>query len=50
MGRNNENIFKVKKAGFNFKKNQLKKQGLKYNKLIFVKLSYNIFIEGRCFL
>ena len=49
MGRNNENIFKAKKAGFNFTKNQLKKWGLKYNKLIFGKPSYDIFIDDRCF-
>jgi histidinol phosphatase-like enzyme len=49
MGRNNENIFKAKKVGFNFTKNQLKKWGLKYNKLIFGKPSYDIFIDDRCF-
>ena len=49
MGRNNENISKAKKVGFNFTKNQLKKWGLKYNKLIFGKPSYDIFIDDRCF-
>jgi hypothetical protein len=49
MGRNNENTFKAKKMGFDFTKNQLKKWGLKYNKLIFGKPSYDIFIDDRCF-
>ena len=48
MGRSDENIFKAKKAGFDFTKNQLKKWGLKYNKLIFGKPSYDIFIDDRC--
>jgi capsule biosynthesis phosphatase len=48
MGRNNENIFKAKKAGFDFTKDQLKKWGLKYDKLIFGKPSYDIFIDDRC--
>jgi hypothetical protein len=48
MGRNNENSFKAKKAGFNFTKNQLKKWKLKYDKLIFGKPSYDIFIDDRC--
>lgn len=49
MGRNNENTFNAKKDGFNFTKNQLKKWGLKYNKLIFGKPSYDVFIDDRCF-
>ena len=39
MGRNNENITKVKK--------QLKKWNLKYYKLIFGKPSYDIFIDDK---
>jgi hypothetical protein len=47
MGRNNENIFKAKKEGFDFTKNQLKRWGLKYNKLIFGKPSYDFFIDDK---
>jgi hypothetical protein len=48
MGRSNENIFKAKRIGFDFTKNQLKKWGLKYNKLIFGKPSYDVIIDDRC--
>jgi hypothetical protein len=48
MGRTNEDILKAKKEGFHFTKNQLDKWGLRYNKLIFGKPSYDIFIDDRC--
>lgn len=47
MGRNNENINKAKKQGYNFTKKQLKKWDLKYHKLIFGKPSYDIFIDDK---
>ena len=47
MGRSNENIFKAKKAGFNFTKNQLKKWGLRFNKLILGKPSADFYIDDK---
>ena len=47
MGRNNENITKAKKQGYNLTKKQLKKWNLKYHKLIFGKPSYDIFIDDK---
>lgn len=47
MGRSKENKNLAKKKGFNFTKNQLKKWGLKYNKLIFGKPSYDLFIDDK---
>ena len=47
MGRSNENIREAKKRGFNFTKNQLKKWGVKYHKLIFGKPSYDLFIDDK---
>lgn len=47
MGRNKENIKKAKKQGYNFTKKQLKKWGLKYDKLIFGKPSYDLFVDDK---
>jgi hypothetical protein len=47
MGRNKENIKKAEKQGYNFTKKQLKKWGLKYNKLIFGKPSYDLFVDDK---
>jgi len=47
MGRNNESIFKAKKQGYKFTKEQLSDWGLKYNRLIFGKPSYDFFIDDK---
>jgi len=47
MGRNNEKVFKAKKQGYEFTKKQLLVWGLKYNKLIFGKPSYDLFIDDK---
>ena len=47
MGRNKEKKFLAKKSGYNFTKAQLNKWGLKYNKLIFGKPSYDIFVDDK---
>jgi len=47
MGRNNENVFKAKKQGYIFTKKQLLDWGLKYDKLIFGKPSYDLFIDDK---
>ena len=47
MGRNKENIKKAKQQGYDFTKRQLRKWGLKYNKLIFGKPSYDIFVDDK---
>ena len=47
MGREKENLAKAKKRGFIFTKNQLIKWGLKFDKLIFGKPSYDIFIDDK---
>ena len=48
MGRNNDNIYKAKKMGYNLTLRQLKLWGVKYNKLIYIvaikKDNNNIFI------
>ncbi len=49
MGRNNENVSKAKKQGYEFTFKQLKKWGLKYNELIFGKPSYDIFVDDKAF-
>lgn len=49
MGRNNENVSKAKKQGYEFTAKQLKKWGLKYNELIFGKPSYDIFVDDKAF-
>ncbi len=48
MGRNNENILKAKKNGYNFTIKQLNSWGLKYDKLIFGKPSYDFFVDDKC--
>ena len=47
MGRNNENIKKAFLQGYKFTKNQLKKWGVKYNKLIMGKISYDIYVDDK---
>tara|TARA_Y100000816_G_C26044158_1_gene547080 strand:+ start:649 stop:1017 length:369 start_codon:yes stop_codon:yes gene_type:complete len=47
MGRSNENILKAKKKGYNLTKQQLKKWGLSYDKLIFGKPSYDLFVDDK---
>jgi len=49
MGRNNQNIIKAKKQGYKFTQNQLKKWGVKYNKIIFGKPSYDIFVDDKAY-
>jgi FMN phosphatase YigB (HAD superfamily) len=49
MGRNNEKVFKAKKQGYEFTKKQLLAWGLKYDKLIFGKPSYDLFIDDKNF-
>jgi len=47
MGRNNDNVNKAKKLGYKITKNQLKKWGVKYNKLIFGKPSFDLIIDDK---
>ena len=47
MGRSNESKSLAKKRGFSQTKLQLKKWGLKYNKLIFGKPSYDILVDDK---
>ena len=47
MGRNNDNKAKAKKAGYLFTKKSLKDWGLKYNKLIFSKPSYDLIVDDK---
>ena len=47
MGRCKENVYRSKKKGFKFTERQLKKWNLKYNKLVFGKPSYDIFIDDK---
>ena len=47
MGRNKENISLAKKQGYKFTSNQLKKWGLKFNKLIFGKPSFDLVVDDR---
>jgi hypothetical protein len=47
MGRNKENVKKAKQQGYDFTKRQLRKWGLKYNKLLFGKPSYDIFVDDK---
>jgi hypothetical protein len=47
MGRNKENILLAKKQGYKLTLNQLKKWGLKFNKLIFGKPSFDLVIDDR---
>ena len=47
MGRNNENKLLAKKQGYNFTKKQLKIWGVNYDKLIFGKPSYDLFVDDK---
>ncbi len=47
MGRNNENKTLAKKQSYALTKKQLKKWGVKYNKLILGKPSYDILIDDK---
>ena len=47
MGRNNENIKKAKKQGYNFTYKQLKKWNLKFHKLIFGKPTFDFMIDDK---
>lgn len=51
MGRNNENATKAKKDAKNITETQLKKWKINYNKLIFGKPSFDIYIDDKnyCF-
>ena len=49
MGRNKENRYLAKKQGLAMTKKQLKKWGLKYDKLIFGKPSYDFFVDDKNF-
>ncbi len=48
MGRNNDDTIKAKKMGYEFTKNQLRKWGLDYHKLVMGKPSYDLFIDDKC--
>jgi histidinol phosphatase-like enzyme len=48
MGRSGENVFKAKKRGYNFTYMQLKKWGVKFDKLIFGKPSFDHLIDDKC--
>ena len=47
MGRTNENVFKAKKKGFDFTKNNCPNGGVKYDKLIFGKPSFDLIIDDK---
>ena len=47
MGRNKENIKKAKKHGYKKTLNQLKNWNLEFDKLIFGKPSYDLFIDDK---
>ena len=47
MGRNNEKISIAKRQGYKFTQLQLLNWGLKYNKLIFGKPSYDLFVDDK---
>ena len=47
MGRNNESVIKAKKQGYNFTRNQLIRWNVKFDKLIFGKPSYDVFIDDK---
>jgi hypothetical protein len=49
MGRNNEDITKAKKHGYKFTYNQLLKWGVKFNKLIFGKPSFDVVVDDKSF-
>jgi hypothetical protein len=47
MGRNNENVINAKKQGYKFTYKQLRKWGLGFDKLIFGKPSYDIYVDDK---
>ena len=47
MGRNNDNVSKANKQGYEFTKKQLKKWNVKYSKLILGKPSYDFYIDDK---
>ena len=47
MGRNNDNINKAKKEGYDLTKKQLKKWKINYHKLIFGKPSFDFYIDDK---
>lgn len=47
MGRNNDIKAKAKKAGYSLTKKSLNDWGLKYNKLIFSKPSYDLIVDDK---
>jgi capsule biosynthesis phosphatase len=47
MGRCNENITCAKRKGYEFTKKQLKSWNVKYDKLIFGKPSYNLYVDDK---
>lgn len=49
MGRNKDNVNLAKKMGYKFTLNQLNKWGLKFDKLLLGKPSYDIFIDDKSF-
>ena len=49
MGRSKENVSNAKKKGYLFTQKQLKKWGIKYDKLIMGKPSYDVFIDDKAF-
>ena len=49
MGRNNDNIYKAKKQAYKITLSQLKKWNIKYDKLIFGKPSFDIYIDDKSF-
>ena len=50
MGRNNEDAKKAYNQGYKFTFKQLKKWGLKFNKLKFGKPSYDVFVDDKNFM
>jgi capsule biosynthesis phosphatase len=49
MGRNLENVTKAKKQGYKITEKQLKKWNVNYDKLIFGKPSFDIYIDDKNF-
>ena len=49
MGRTNDNIFKANKLGYKKTYNQLKKWGLKFDKLFLTKPSFDVYIDDKSF-
>lgn len=49
MGRNKDNVKLANKIGYKFTYNQIKKWGLKFDKLLLGKPSYDIFVDDKMF-